>query len=226
MLEARVAYMARLHAALPRMLSRLRETPDFYVEMRWEFDSWVPFVKRLAPNDVCRVWKSGSAVRIDASFLGIERGRPVRENMSYVFAFAPSSQRAVFYQVDHERREVTRELFDFSPAASRAASPPPPREARAQPSPQPTPEPQPQAQPAAADGAPNAPAPEPNGGPASPAHPPATASEPPSLPPDYLEFKLHNPVVTNFLDTESIVFSKYLNCVNYHSIRGHTSREC
>ena len=93
----------------------------------------MPFVKRLAPNDVRRVWKSGSAVRIDASFLGIERGRPVSGNKSYVFAFAPSSQRAVFYQVDHERREVTRELFDFSPAVSRAASPPHPREARAQP---------------------------------------------------------------------------------------------
>ena len=37
-LEARIAEMARLHSALPRMLSRLRETPDFYVEMRWEFD--------------------------------------------------------------------------------------------------------------------------------------------------------------------------------------------
>ena len=61
-----------------------------------------------------------------------------------------------------------------------------------------------------------------------PAHPLAAASEPASLPPDYLEFKLHNPVVTNFLDTESIVFYKYLNVIliNYHSIRGHISREC
>ena len=108
-------------------------------------------------------------MRIDASFLGIERGRPVRDNMSYVFAFAPSSQRAVFYQVDHERREVTRELFDFLPAASRSASPPRPREARPQPPLQPAPQPQLQAQPVAADGAPNAPAPEPNGCPASPA---------------------------------------------------------
>lgn len=200
LLEARSAEMARLHAALPRMLARLRDTPDFYVEMRWEFDSWVPFVKRLAPNDVCRIWKSGAAVRIDASFLGIDRGRPVRGNVSYVFAFAPSSQRAVFYQVDHERREVTRELFDFSPVGSRAASPP--RDLHA----------------SASASAPAQPG-EPNGSagsgppaPAAAAAPPSPASQPPTanstLPADYIEFKLRNPVVTNFLDTESIVFSK------------------
>ena len=31
---------------IPELLIKLKDVPDFYVEMTWEFTSWVPLVSR------------------------------------------------------------------------------------------------------------------------------------------------------------------------------------
>jgi hypothetical protein len=33
---------------IPELLVKLKDAPDFYVEMTWEFTSWVPLVSRHA----------------------------------------------------------------------------------------------------------------------------------------------------------------------------------
>ena len=37
-----------------RVLNQLK---DFYLEMNWNFDSPIPFIKSLAPNDTVKLWK-------------------------------------------------------------------------------------------------------------------------------------------------------------------------
>lgn len=35
-------------AGIPELLQKLKQAPDFYVEMKWEFTSWGKILKKLA----------------------------------------------------------------------------------------------------------------------------------------------------------------------------------
>lgn len=64
----------------------LKKLPDFYMEMRWEFDSNViPLVSRIAPHDICKFWKLGNSFRIDTTLVGWKNLRSKRRHMSLYF---------------------------------------------------------------------------------------------------------------------------------------------
>jgi len=106
-------------SSVPRLLQRLTESPDFYVEMRWEFTSWVPLVSRMCPSDTYKVWKCGSKVRIDTTLLGFDNMRWRRGNRSYVFK--GQANEAIFMEMDHDNHQIFSETITV-PTANADAS--------------------------------------------------------------------------------------------------------
>uniref|UniRef100_A0A8C5KHT2 Ankyrin repeat domain 13a n=1 Tax=Jaculus jaculus TaxID=51337 RepID=A0A8C5KHT2_JACJA len=97
---------------VPELLHKILEAPDFYVQMKWEFTSWVPLVSRICPNDVCRIWKSGAKLRVDITLLGFENMSWIRGRRSFIFK--GEDNWAELMEVNHDDRVVTTEHFDLS----------------------------------------------------------------------------------------------------------------
>ncbi|XP_069615337.1 ankyrin repeat domain-containing protein 13A [Ranitomeya imitator] len=97
---------------VPELLKKTLEASDFYVEMKWEFTSWVPLFSRFCPSDICRIWKSGAKLRVDATLLGFENMSWIRGKHSFIFK--EEDNWAELMEINHDDRTVTKERFDIS----------------------------------------------------------------------------------------------------------------
>ncbi|XP_066298013.1 ankyrin repeat domain-containing protein 13C-like isoform X1 [Branchiostoma lanceolatum] len=69
----------------PELLQALQELGDFYLELKWDFHSWVPLVSRILPSDTCRIYKSGVCIRMDTTLVDFSDMRWQRGDLSFIF---------------------------------------------------------------------------------------------------------------------------------------------
>ncbi|KAL1456904.1 hypothetical protein WDU94_001591 [Cyamophila willieti] len=69
----------------PNLVEALKQIGDFYMELKWDFQSWVPLVSRILPSDVCKIYKKGSSIRLDTTLVDFNDMRWERGDISFLF---------------------------------------------------------------------------------------------------------------------------------------------
>nr|XP_057922468.1 ankyrin repeat domain-containing protein 13C-like isoform X2 [Doryrhamphus excisus] len=91
----------------PKLLKALRELGDFYLELHWDFQSWVPLLSRMLPSDTCKIYKQGINIRLDTTLIDFIDMKCQRGDLSFIFnGEAPPSQS--FVVLDNEAKVYQR----------------------------------------------------------------------------------------------------------------------
>ncbi|XP_023954986.1 ankyrin repeat domain-containing protein 13C [Bicyclus anynana] len=69
----------------PDLIKALSQIQNFYMELKWDFHSWVPLVSRILPSDVCKIYKSGSGIRLDTTLVDFSDMKWERGDISFIF---------------------------------------------------------------------------------------------------------------------------------------------
>jgi ankyrin repeat domain-containing protein 13 len=69
----------------PTLNEALNQIGDFYLELKWEFSSWVPLLSKILPNDICKIYKSGSRIRLDSTLIDFNDMHWQRGDISFIF---------------------------------------------------------------------------------------------------------------------------------------------
>ncbi|KAG7269318.1 hypothetical protein CRUP_031838 [Coryphaenoides rupestris] len=102
----------------PKLLNALRELGDFYLELHWDFQSWVPLLSRILPSDACKIYKQGNNIRLDTTLIDFTDMKCQRGDLSFIFTgdAAPSqsfvvldNEAKVYQRIHHEESEMETE---------------------------------------------------------------------------------------------------------------------
>ncbi|KAJ3595394.1 hypothetical protein NHX12_004698 [Muraenolepis orangiensis] len=101
----------------PKLLNALRELGDFYLELHWDFQSWVPLLSRILPSDACKIYKQGNNIRLDTTLIDFT-DKCQRGDLSIIFTgdAAPAqsfvildNEAKVYQRIHHEESEMETE---------------------------------------------------------------------------------------------------------------------
>ncbi|KAJ8306024.1 hypothetical protein KUTeg_016569 [Tegillarca granosa] len=69
----------------PALIQALKDIGDFYLELKWDFHSWVPLVSRILPSDVCKIHKKGCRLRLDTTLVDFNDMHWERGDITFIF---------------------------------------------------------------------------------------------------------------------------------------------
>ncbi|KAH8401106.1 hypothetical protein KR009_003114 [Drosophila setifemur] len=96
-----------------KLVNALRQMQDFYMEFKWDFQSWLPLVSRILPSDICRLYKSGASIRLDTTLVDFNDMRWERGDISFLFrGEAPARESLVL--LDNEQECYQRLRYEES----------------------------------------------------------------------------------------------------------------
>lgn len=70
---------------IPEITKTLESIGSFYMELKWDFQSWIPLVSRILPSDVCKIYKKGSKLRFDSTLIDFNERKWVRGDISLIY---------------------------------------------------------------------------------------------------------------------------------------------
>ncbi|PAV63952.1 hypothetical protein WR25_18784 [Diploscapter pachys] len=98
---------ANLAAKRPGLIKMLNQIGDFYLEFKWDFQSWIPLLSRMLPSDICQIYKKGTKIRMDTSIATINELSMKRGDISFLFdALAKEENR--LYVLDNKMKVYQR----------------------------------------------------------------------------------------------------------------------
>ncbi|KAL3994333.1 GPCR-chaperone family protein [Acanthocheilonema viteae] len=95
-------------ARKPHLLKMLSEFDDFYLELKWDFQSWLPLLTKMLPSDVCKIYKCGTNLRLDTTLVDFTDRTWERGNISFIFASDSDRAKNQLLILDHEAKVFQR----------------------------------------------------------------------------------------------------------------------
>ncbi|EDW32279.1 GL10514 [Drosophila persimilis] len=102
-----------------KLVKALSQMQDFYMEFKWDFQSWLPLVSRILPSDICRLYKSGASIRLDTTLVDFNDMKWERGDISFLFrGEAPprealvllDNEQACYQRLRHEEADMEDEV--------------------------------------------------------------------------------------------------------------------
>ncbi|KAI3380568.1 hypothetical protein SNEBB_005906 [Seison nebaliae] len=97
--------MLSIENEFPKLVNHLEQAADYYVEMKMEFSSWLPFISKYCPNDCYKIYKKGRKVRIDWTLCGNENGVWQR-GLNSIYVTVEEND-ILIKTVNHEKKQLT-----------------------------------------------------------------------------------------------------------------------
>lgn len=69
----------------PHLLKMLSDFGDFYLELKWDFHSWIPLLSKMLPSDLCKIYKRGTSIRLDTTLVDFNDRSWERGDISFIY---------------------------------------------------------------------------------------------------------------------------------------------